>query len=218
MDEIPTPPNPFVADAASESLALPSLLDLYFWPGDWVAYAAVRYLPPLADWLGLAPEDYRGTFSGFASLVVWLLAILAAIIGYAAVRDFDRALTRRIAALYTELLRHVRMAMVFATYRHHRRQVERKEPVFDLKEVPGLSRDELRVLDLHANLAPGYALAVSDVAEKLKARGYEVQAALERLRSLELLRSTVGSLYDEAAYTLTPAGRALLSAHRVRRA
>jgi Mn-dependent DtxR family transcriptional regulator len=59
---------------------------------------------------------------------------------------------------------------------------------------------------------------VSDVAEKLKARGYEVQTALERLRSLELLRSTVGSLYDEAAYTLTPAGRALLLAHRVRRA
>jgi DNA-binding MarR family transcriptional regulator len=115
------------------------------------------------------------------------------------------------------LRRHIRLAIAFATYRH-RRRAERKEPALDLKEVPGLSRDELRVLDLHAHVEPGYALAVSDVAEKLKARGYEVRGALERLRSLELLRSTVTGVYDETAYTLTPAGRALLRAHRVSRA
>ena len=217
MDELPTPPNPFVADAASASFALPSPLELYFWPGDWIVYVAVRYAPPLADGLGLAPEDYGGTFAGFASLAVWLLAILAAIIGYAAVRDFDRAATRGIADFYAEVRRHVRMAITFATYQR-RRRAERKEPAMDLQEVPGLSRDELRVLDLHANVEPGYALAVSDVAEKLKARGYEVRGALERLRSLDLLRSTVSGLYDETAYTLTPAGRALLRAHRVRRA
>ena len=67
----------------------------------------------------------------------------------------------------------MRMAMAFARYRRQRKVV-RKEPTFDGEE-PSLSRDEVRALELHARLAPGFALAVSDVAEELDVRVYEVR-------------------------------------------
>jgi hypothetical protein len=74
-----------------------------------------------------------------------------------------------------------------------------------------LSRDELRVLELHAKLAPGFALAVSDVAAELDMRGYEVLDVLERLHHrLRLLHSSVVGLDGETAYTLSSNGRALL--------
>jgi DNA-binding MarR family transcriptional regulator len=91
----------------------------------------------------------------------------------------------------------------------------RKEPTFDGEE-PSLSGDEERALRLYARLAPGFALAVSDVAEELDARVYDVSAVLERLQRLRLLQSTVGGLDDETAYTLTPAGRALLRLRHTR--
>ena len=77
-------------------------------------------------------------------------------------------------------------------------------------EEPSLSRDEARALELFARLTPGFALAVSDVAEELHARAYEVRAVLERLQRLKLVQPTVGGLDDETAYTLTSPGRALL--------
>jgi Mn-dependent DtxR family transcriptional regulator len=106
------------------------------------------------------------------------------------------------------------MAIAFARYRRSRRIV-RKEPTFDGEE-PTLSPDEVRVLELHAKLAPGFALAVSDVAAELQTRVYEVRTALERLQRLELLQATVGGLDGETAYTLTANGRALLRMHHAR--
>ena len=41
---------------------------------------------------------------------------------------------------------------------------------FEVGEEPNLGRDELRALELHAKLAPGFALAVSDMAQELGAR------------------------------------------------
>ncbi len=64
-----------------------------------------------------------------------------------------------------------------------------------------MSRDEERALELHARLAPGFALAVSDVAEELDVRVYEVRSVVERLQRLKLLQSTVGGLDGETAYT-----------------
>ena len=77
-----------------------------------------------------------------------------------------------------------------------------------------MSRNEQRVLELHAKLAPGFALSVSDVAAAFNARGYEVRDVLERLKRLDLLHTTVGGLDGEPAYTLTAAGRALLRSAR----
>jgi hypothetical protein len=206
MESIPTPPNPFVADAGT--LAIPTFDEWFFLPGDWAVYLLASRAPAIAELLGVGPAEYGSSLAGFVAWVLWVLFAIASIAAAAAVRRFDRALTSRIAYGAAELRRHVRMAVAFARYRRSRRVV-RKEPTFEGEE-PMLRADELRVLELHAKLAPGFALAVSDVAAELETRAYEVRAALERLQRLELLQATVGGLDGETAYTLTANGRALL--------
>jgi hypothetical protein len=131
-----------------------------------------------------------------------------------AVRRFDRALTSGIVAGAAELRRRVRMALAFARFRQRRRS-ERKEPTFDGEE-PTLSPDEVRALELHTRLAPGFALAVSDYVEELDMRAHDIRRVLERLQRLKLLQPTIGGLDGDAAYTLTAAGRALLQLRHAR--
>jgi hypothetical protein len=211
MEPITTPVNPFVVDGA---LALPSFEQWFYLPGDWSIYLLASRLPAIAEPLGVGPADYGGTFAGFLAWVIWVAFAIALIAAAAAVRRFDRAVTRGIADGMLGLKRRLRMALAFARYRKQRRAT-RKEPTFDGEE-PSLSRDEVRALELHARLAPGFALAVSDVAEELHARVYEVRSVLERLQRLQLLQSTVGGLDGETAYTLTSSGRALLRLRHAR--
>jgi hypothetical protein len=211
MEPIVTPENPFVADGA---FAIPSFEQWFYLPGDWLIYLLAARVPAVAELLGVGPADYGGAFAGLLAWLLWVAFAIALIAAAATVRRFDRAVTRSIVDAVAELKRRIRMAVAFARYRRQRR-VERKEPTFTGEE-PGLSRDEERVLELHARLAPGFALAVSDVAEELHARVYEVRTVLERLQRLQLLQSTVGGLDGETAYTLTSAGRALLRLRHAR--
>jgi hypothetical protein len=211
MEPITTPANPFVIDGA---IAIPSFEEWFFLPGDWLIYLLASRVSPLAKLLGVGPDDYGGAFAGLLSWLLWIAFAIALIAAAATVRRFDRAVTRGIVDGVGELKRRIRMAVVFARYRRQRK-VERKEPTFDGEE-PSLSRDEERALELHARLAPGFALAVSDVAEELDVRVYEVRSVVERLQRLKLLQSTVGGLDGETAYTLTSAGRALLRLRHAR--
>ena len=211
MEPITPPENPFVADGA---LAIPSFEQWFYLPGDWLIYLLVSRVPAVAELLGVGTADYGGAFAGLLAWLLWVAFAIALIAAAATVRRFDRAVTRGILDGVAELKRRFRMAMVFARYRRQRR-AKRTEPTFEGEE-PSLSRDEVRALELHARLAPGFALAVSDVAEELDARVYEVRSVLERLQRLKLLQSTVGGLDGETAYTLTSSGRALLRLRHAR--
>ena len=210
MEPIPTPPNPFIADAGS--LVLPSFAEWFFLPGDWLIYFLASRAPAFAAALGVGPDDYGGTLAGFLAWMFWVGAPIASIAAASAVRRFDERVTRGIAGVAAELRRRVRMAIAIARYRRQR-SASRQEPSFDVEELPSLRRDELHVLGLHAKLAPGFALTADDVAEELDRRGHEIRALLERLQKLKLLQATVGGLEGETAYTLTAAGRAALRLH-----
>jgi hypothetical protein len=211
METLSPPPNPFIVDGA---LAIPSFEDWFYLPGDWALYLLDRYAPRTAEMFGIGAGDYGGFMAGIVAWIFWIAFAVALIITTSAVRRLDDAMTRSFVGAFSELRRRVRMAIAFARYRRGRRVV-RKEPTFEGEE-PTLSHDEVRVLDLHAKLAPGFALSVSDVAEELDARAYEVNAVLERLGHLKLLQSTVGGLDGEVAYTLTAGGRALLRMRHAR--
>jgi len=213
MEPITAPPNPFVAETGS--LVIPSFEELFFLPGDWFIYLLSSRAPPVAEMLGVSPADYGGTLAGFIAWTCWIVLAILGIATTSAVRRFDRALTGGIVDLGLELRRRVRMVFVFAEYRRKVR-TQRREPTIDVVEEPGLSRDELRVLELHARLSPGFALSTRDVAEELGTRGHEIRVALERLQKLKLLNATVGGYDGETAYTLSPAGRTLLQIRHVR--
>ena len=207
MDVLAQPPNPFIDDAGT--LALPSLAKLYCLPGDWAIYGVATYAPWAAQWLGIEAADYGSAYSVAVSLVAWAALTILLIVAWAAVRDVDRAVTRGVSRLASETMRRIRMAIARFKYRHGPKR--RTEPAIEVTEVPELKLDELRVLRLHASLGPGYALAVSDVAERLEARGYQIRGVLEHLQGLKLLQATVGGLDGESAYTLTPLGRIILN-------
>jgi len=211
MEPITTPPNPFASDG---QLVVPSFEEWFFLPGDWLIYLLTSRVPVIAEFFGIGPGDYGGTLAGFLAWFSWIAFAVASIALTSAVRRFDRALTGRIADAVLEIKRRVRMAVVFARYRRQQR-AERREPTLDAEEQ-SLSRNEVRALALHAKLAPGFALAVSDIVEELDVRAHEVRAVLERLQNLKLLQSTIGGLDGETAYTLTTAGRAFLQMHRAR--
>jgi hypothetical protein len=213
MEPIPTPPNPFVLDAGT--LVIPSFQEWFFLPGDWAVYLLASRAPAFAESFGIGAGDYGGTLAAFLAWVFWLTFAVLAIAATSAVRRFDRAVTSRIVYAALELRRRVRMAMVIAQYRR-KVAAQRKEPSFDVTEEPGLSRDELRVLELHARLSPGFALSTSDVAHELGTAGYEIRESLERLQKLKLLQATVGGLDGETAYTLSAAGRTLLQIRHAR--
>ena len=213
MEPIPTPPNPFVAETGT--LVLPSFQEWFFLPGDWVVYLLASRVPAVAEPLGVGAADYGTTLAGFLAWICWIMLAIVSIAATSAVRRFDRALTGGIFEAARELRRLVRMAIVRAQYRR-KLAAQRREPAFDVSEEPGLSREELRVLELHARLSPGFALSTSDVAHELGARGYEIRAALERLQKLQLLQVTVGGLDGETAYTLSAAGRTLLQIRHAR--
>ena len=211
METLPSPSNPFVVDGA---FALPSFEQWFYLPGDWLIYLLTSRVPAAAELLGVSADDYGSAFAGFLAWLLWVALAITLIGAASAVRRFDRAVTRGIAGTFDDLRRRIRMGLAFARYRRQRKVV-RREPTFDGEE-PTLSRDEVRALELHARLAPGFALAVSDVAEELDARLYEVRTVLERLQHLKLLQSTVGGLDGETAYTLTQGGRALLRMRHAR--
>ena len=213
MEPITAPSNPFITETGS--LVIPSFEEWFFLPGDWLIYLLSSRAAPVAEMFGLSPADYGGTLAGFIAWTCWIVLALTTIATTSAVRRFDRAVTGGIIDACIELRRRWRMALVFAEYRRKVR-AQRKEPTIDVAEEPGLSRDELRVLELHARLSPGFALSTRDVAEELNTRVHEIRAALERLQKLNLLNSTVGGYDGETAYTLSPAGRTLLQIRHAR--
>ncbi len=135
MDALPTPLNPFLADEASAAFAVPSLFDLFFLPGDWSIYWVARYAPAIAEWLGLGPDDYGTSLAGFIALAVWLLTLVGGIVIWTGIRDFDRAVTRGMAAGYAGVVRHLRMFIALAGYRLRRRS-KRIEPTIIVEEDP----------------------------------------------------------------------------------
>ena len=213
MEPIPTPPNPFVVETGT--LVIPSFQEWFFLPGDWLVYLLASRAPAVAESFGVRRGRLRRNARRFSRLDLLAHGRDLGVAAISAVRRFDRAVTGRIVYGVRELRRRVRMAMVFAQYRR-KAAARRKEPTFDVSEEPGLSSDELRVLELHARLSPGFALSTSDVAHELGTAGYEIRTALERLQKLKLLQATVGGLDGETAYTLSAAGRTLLQIRHAR--
>jgi DNA-binding MarR family transcriptional regulator len=193
--------------------------DAYFVPGDWLIWTIASYAPPVAGFLELGPSAYGGILSGFVSAFAWLAALLLFIIVYGSIRDFDRALTSLIIRGYAETRRRIRVNVNLLGYRL--RGLRRSSPPtaqVELAQQVDLSAGEAAVLLLYAKLESGYALSVSEIAERLELRKNRAEEALGSLRKLGMLETTLGGSDGESAYRLTGAGRGLLVHHQLSRA
>ena len=209
---IPVPPaiEAGGADAWLGSSDLPAVLyQLFFLPGDCLIWAIASYLPSVAGLFGIGPADYGGVLAGFVSACAWIVLFVTTAIIYQKILDADAALTRGVVSLRSQLVRGARIARALLAARLRERKKPREDKIEFAEEID-LSREELRVLQMHGELGPGYALAVSEIAAMLSARVNHAQELLERLTKLRLLDSTVGGLDGENAYRLTQNGRAFL--------
>jgi hypothetical protein len=91
-------------------------------------------VPAAAEWLGLGPDAYGTSLSAFISFAAWLLTFIGLIIVWASIRNFDRAVTRGIAAGYADVRRRIRMVVALATYRRRQRG-KRTEPTIVVEEI-----------------------------------------------------------------------------------
>ena len=194
------------------------LWTLFFLPGDLCLYVVLTYAAPLARWLEIGPADYRGLVSGFLSAGAWFVVLTVASVGYQYLRDFDHRVTGATRRLLATFLLRVRISHALLRQRW-RAWVATRRPAKQATEVREveLSAPELRVLQLHAALAAGYALSVSEVAHALHARIYDTRKLLSGLKELGLLNRALGGTDDETSYTLSAGGRALLAARTTRR-
>jgi hypothetical protein len=183
----------------------------FFLPGDWLVWTIATYTPSLAGFFELGPGSYGGVLSGFVSAFAWLATLIIVIIVWGSIRDFDRALTNLIVRGYWDVRRRIRMRIALVTYRFRSlRPRQPKDRQVEVAQEIDLSAGELAILELHAELQSGYALAVSEIAAKLDARKNRVEEALARIRKLGLLETALGGGEGESAYRLTAAGRGFL--------
>lgn len=212
--DIPAPPRfpPFDANgdhAVSLADAGTWLQHVYFLPGDWLLWLLSVYLPSIARLFGAgSTPPYGSLTSGLVSGFAWLAISVALIVAWTAVRDFDRRLTRAVSGFYDDSLRRVRIAVaVFRSKLRRRKHAVARQAEF--AEDLTLTSEELKLLQVHLELAPGYALHVSDGARELGIRSHQAVTVLEKLAALGLLTRTLGG-DGEAAYTLSAAGRGYL--------
>ncbi|MEO8464654.1 MAG: hypothetical protein ABI640_04880 [Gammaproteobacteria bacterium] len=191
---------------------------LFFLPGDLFLYALATYAAPVARWLEIGPADYRGFVSGVLSACAWFVALTATSITYHYIRDLDRRLSNATWRLIgtARLRARIRYALLRQRWRAWSAARQPAKPVAEVREVE-LSALELRVLQVHAGLAAGYTLSVSEVAHALRARVYSTHELLSGLKNLGLLNRALGGTDDEMSYTLSAAGKALLAARATRR-
>lgn len=189
------------------------LVEAFFVPGNWLIEVALTHAAPVAHSFGIDAGDYGGALSGVMSAVAWLLAARLVISACNAARDLNRALTRSLAEAYQEARRRVRVSVTLLGY-WLRRRLQRQRPDQEAVVLPEeleISDQAWRVLRLHSELRPGYALVLSEIAAALQLSRNETRQVLERLLQPGLLAATLGGGDGENSYTLTRIGRAFLA-------
>jgi hypothetical protein len=216
---VPAPIDRIVMDVDGDGRI--SLADVSSWttalfllPGDGLLWATATYAPPVARLFDIGPADYGGLLSGVLSAFAWLAALLGGVIVYERVTALDRRLTRATVELYATAALRLRIAraLLLQRWRAWSAPRARTSPV-EVRTDIDLSPLQLRVLQLHAELSPGYVLPVSDVARALGARVRPMENLLSGLKGLGLLVRASCGADGESGYALSTGGRALLDFH-----
>jgi hypothetical protein len=193
------------------------LRGLVFLPGDLFIWGLTTYAAPFARLLGVGSNDYGGVLSGFVSAGAWVVAFVAIAIAIQTIVDFDRRVTSAMQRLFATVALRVRIARTLARQRLRAWLASRGQP--PNQEVIAteieISSAQLQALRLHAKLAPGCLLAVSEAASEVGTRVSVMKELLEGLHRLGLLGRSRGVADGEDAYALTRAGMALLVSRKL---
>lgn len=187
------------------------LAHVFFLPGDYLLAALHTHLPALAEFLELDAAAADGPLPAVLSAATWFVAFIITIRALSAVRQFDRALTASIVALWAEAVRRARVMRIRAISwigMHRRRARKPSVAIVDSIELDEL---EAAVLRCHAVAEPFEILTARAVAKSIARPARRVQKALDRLKQLCLVESSFGTDEGESAYRITQAGQIYLT-------
>lgn len=186
-----------------------SLLALIFLPGDAFISLLFDYLPAVARFLELGPEDHGTALSKFIAVGVWIAAFVFSGIVISAVRDFDRLLTDRARATWLEVLRWLRVI--------RRRIVTTLTSLLRTRREDGmqtavvtLGATETAVLRCYAGRDETKVLAPADIAARLKLSRQQVNRALRQLLDLRLIEHGHDKAAGTATHRISQAGQIYL--------
>jgi hypothetical protein len=165
---------------------VPWLLDILVIPGDALIYLLLTYAPDAAEFFELSSDDYGGAVSLWASVLIWLAALIIVGTILSAIRALDRKLTAWVAERFAELGRRFRVFRRLLVTSLRMRSWRKASAVEGL-EIGSveLAADETTVLRCLSSIDDGAVLTLDEIAAKL---GCSTRAVIPVLRHLSDLR------------------------------
>jgi len=188
---------------------LDSLLQWLRLPGDALAEWLTTDWPSVARLIGLAEPGRHATIVLSVSALAWLTAIIVAGITVNKVRDADRAMTAYVASRYAEARRLVRVLRRRIASTIGMLRQRRKEPGFEVAAI-ALENLEARVLRCYASAGEIRAVAVREVATRLKLSERVVERAIRGLMEHHLVERAFGRDEGQEGHRITRAGQIYL--------
>ncbi len=187
------------------------LLDVLFLPGDAALGAIMVYLPGVADFFELSPDDYGHLYSKIVSVIFWLLALLVAGLIVNAIRNLDRTLTAWIAHLWQDSLRQLRVVrrrlVSWVGLMRSRQQARRSRVAVGTVSLPSPAAAVLR---RYGQVGEAQVVTAGDVAADLRLPSRQIDAAHRMLLELKLIRRGFGTDEGREGYQITQAGQIYL--------
>ena len=186
------------------------LLDILLMPGDALLYLLIKHAPAVAGFFELGIEDRGGAFSVWASVLIWLTAIVAVGSLLNAVREVDRRLTSWALGRYHEtkrqlrILRRLVIALVNSRFRRERRGDEL------VVETVTLANIETSVLRCLSALDDGDVMTLDELATRLRQTRQNLRPVLQRLLELEFIEAGSDAFTKRNGHRIGTAGQMYL--------
>lgn len=184
-------------------------LEILLLPGDAFLYLLINHFPGVAGFFELGNEDYGGVFTIWASVVIWLAAIIVAGSLLNAIRELDRRLTSWALGRYEELKRQLRIARrrVVALINSRLRQ-ERGDDL--VVESVSLANVETAVLRCLSGLEDGDVMTLDELATRLRQTRQNLKPVLRRLLELEFIEAGSDAFTKRNGHRIGTAGQMYL--------
>lgn len=183
------------------------LYHLLFFPGDYMLSLVITYAPQLVATLGLSPLNFGGVLSGVLSVLIWAALFVSVRAARRIIRNTLRAFIDflKVIRLAIRARLHVARTMLFSLF--HRFPPRRTLEDADLSTQFELNDLDLAVLQAEAHLAPGFSLTAPDIAASIRVRPSQAQQILDKLKKLQLITDSFGSMDGFDGYQITQSGR-----------
>jgi DNA-binding MarR family transcriptional regulator len=185
------------------------LLEILLLPGDAFLHLLIDRAPGVAAFFELGVEDYGGAVSIWASVLIWLAAILLAGTLLNAIREFDRRLTSWALGRYEELQRQLRILRRRAiALVHSRLHAERNDDV--VVETVSLANVETAVLRCLSALEDSDVMTLEELATRLRQTKQNLKPVIRKLLELEFIEAGSDTFTKRNGHRIRTAGQMYL--------